>query len=217
MKPLVCIFAHPDDEAFGPSGSIAKFAKERDVYIICVTDGDAGQNSSSQTEELGKIRRNELLKSAGILGVKEVFFLGYKDGGLCNNLYHELASKIEQKLKELDPDTLMTFDLTGISGHIDHITVALVTTFVFRNSATVSTLLYYGEKAAVLDEYHDYFIYMPPGLKDTEIDMEIDINEYWDTKIMAMKTHVSQKHDCEMIESVIGKFPKIEYFKVLKK
>ena len=55
MAPLVCIFAHPDDEAFGPAGSIAKFASERDVYIICVTNGDADDKLT------GKLK-NELLR-----------------------------------------------------------------------------------------------------------------------------------------------------------
>ena len=43
MKPLVCIFAHPDDEAFGPGGTIAKFAKKRPVYLICATKGESGK------------------------------------------------------------------------------------------------------------------------------------------------------------------------------
>jgi len=43
MKPLVCIFAHPDDEAFGPGGTIAKFAKQRPVYLICATKGESGK------------------------------------------------------------------------------------------------------------------------------------------------------------------------------
>ena len=95
MKPIVGVFAHPDDEAFGPGGTLASFAKERDVYTICVTNGDAGQNSSGKTKELAQIRRDELLASAEVLGIKKVFFLDYKDGTLCNNLYHEIAGKIQ--------------------------------------------------------------------------------------------------------------------------
>src|SRR5262245_58145598 len=104
MKPVVAIFAHPDDEAFGPAGTIAHFAKDRPVYLICVTDGAAGMNSSDKTHELSQIRRDELINSARVLGVKDIFFFDYKDGTLSNNLYHELAEKLQNKLEELQPE-----------------------------------------------------------------------------------------------------------------
>lgn len=131
MKSLVCVFAHPDDEAMGPGGTIAKFAAERDVYLICVTNGNASDGSKS--EELAKVRREELIKSAVILGVKSVDFLEYNDGELNNNLYHEIVEKIEEKVREYDPDTLLTFDINGVTGHLDHIAVSLITSFVFKN------------------------------------------------------------------------------------
>src|SRR6266480_592737 len=105
MKPVVGIFAHPDDEAFGPSGTLAKFANEgRDVYIICVTRGEAGDNNSDKTHDLKDIREEELEASAKELGVKEVFFLDFKDGTLSNNVYHEVADKLEEQLEKLEPE-----------------------------------------------------------------------------------------------------------------
>src|SRR5215469_5790453 len=102
MKPVVGIFAHPDDEAFGPSGTLAKFAKEgRDVYIICVTRGDAGENHSDDTHALKDIREDELEASAKDLGVKDVIFFDFKDGTLSNNVYHEVAQKLKEKLEQL--------------------------------------------------------------------------------------------------------------------
>src|SRR3989344_3431403 len=138
-RPLVCVFAHPDDEAFGPSGTIAKFAQDRDVYILCATNGEAGGNHKN----IAQIRRNELLKSAKILGVKKVYFLNFIDGTLSNSLYHQLASKIETKLKILKPDSLLTFEPRGISGHIDHITVSMVTSYVFQRLSFVRKLLHF--------------------------------------------------------------------------
>src|SRR3990170_4631783 len=92
-KPVVLsIFGHPDDESFGPGGTLHILSKTHDVFLVCVTDGH-GQNIK---KNLAQIRHQELLAAARILGIKEVFFLGYQDGSLCHNLYHEIASKIQK-------------------------------------------------------------------------------------------------------------------------
>src|SRR3989338_7443324 len=127
-KVIVGIFAHPDDEAFGPGGTLTKYAKASDVFIICATRGEAGKGGGN----LAAIREKELKESAKVLGVKKVFYLGFGDGTLSNSSYHLLAQKIESHLKILKPDLLITFEPLGISGHIDHITVSLVTTFVAK-------------------------------------------------------------------------------------
>lgn len=215
MNPLVCIFAHPDDESFGPGGTIAKFTKERDVIVVCVTNGDAAD--SSNPDELGRIRKQELLASAKILGVRQVFFLDYNDGELNNNSYHDLAKKIDEILNQLKPDTLLTFEPLGVSGHIDHITVSLVTTFVFKKLPFTKTLLYYCYTTDIPKEYKNYFIYMPPGYEVSQTNLVIDITDFWKTKVDAMNVHVSQIDDCKKVLKILSKFPKKEHFLVLKK
>ena len=215
LKPLVCVFAHPDDEAFGPAGSIAHFASQRDVYIICVTSGDAA--SVKDKDSLAKIREKELLKSSEILGAKGVEFLRFTDGSLCNNVYHKLADKIIQKIEKYKPDTLLTFDLKGVSGHVDHVVVALVTSFIFQKLKYVKTLLYYCELKEMMEQIKDYFVYVPPGYNKQDIDLTIDVSKYWDTKLKAMRAHESQKDDADWIIGMISKFPKEEHFLKLEK
>ena len=135
MRPLVCVFAHPDDESMGPGGTIAKNAAVRDVFLLCATFG----NNKAKQKNLGKIRSQELLNSAKILGVKKVDLLGFDDGELNNNLYHSLAEKIEAKVRKYRPDTLMTFETNGITGHLDHIAVSLATSLVFKKLSFVKT------------------------------------------------------------------------------
>lgn len=218
MKSVVCIFAHPDDEAFGPSGTIALLAKKRPVYIICVTNGDAGQNSSKATRDLSMIRKSELRRSANILGVKKVYFLEYKDGCLCNSQYHEIADKITAIVSKLNSDTLMTFELRGITGHIDHVSVSMITTYVFKKLSFIKKLMYYciGEKHREL-EGDDYFIYFPHGYKRHEIDETFHISSVWTKKMDAMRAHGSQKHDGESVRKILEQLPKEEYFLVKTK
>lgn len=217
-KTVVCVFAHPDDEAFGPSGTICRFAKEYDVYILCATRGEVGKNSLSEQKELGNIREKELRRSAKILGVKKVFFLGFVDGTLSNSLYHILADKIEKHLRRLRPEKVITFEPRGISGHIDHITVSMVTTFVFNKLPFIKTLLYHcmddSERKRIIE---NYFIYFPPGYKKEEIGKTVDVSSVWEKKVAAMMAHESQKHDAIEILKTIEKLPKNEYFLVKSK
>lgn len=211
-RSLVAVFAHPDDEAFGPAGTLAKFANDHDVYILCATKGEANGD-----QQLGQIRPKELLKSAKILGVKKVYFLGFKDGCLCNQIYHDLARKIETKLKLLSPQTLITFEPRGISGHIDHITVSMVTTYVFYKLPFIKTLLYHCITQDLRNKVGDYFIYFPPGYRRSEIDKVVNIEDVWQTKVKAMLEHKSQIADAKRILKNHQNLPKEEYFLVLEK
>jgi LmbE family N-acetylglucosaminyl deacetylase len=213
---VACVFAHPDDEAFCPSGTIAKLAKSNDVYILCATRGEAGEHDIVTTALLPAQRQKELIESAMILGVKQVFFLDFEDGTLSNNLYHKLANKIETILQEIKPDTLLTFEMRGLSGHIDHIVVSLVTTFVFERLSYITKIMYFCSNAD-LPRPEKYFIYYPPGYKRSEVDEVVDVSEEWDAKVRAIQVHKSQQKDMERVLARIEKGPKEELFLIRKK
>ena len=217
-KTIVCIFAHPDDEAFGSGGTIAKLAKTNDVYLICATKGESGKERGKKgPKHLGKIREHELLASAKILGAKKVFFLGFKDGELCNNLYHKLATKIEYILKKLKPEIILTHEPRGGSGHIDHIAVSMVTSFVFERLPFIKTILQHCLTERRARKNKGYFIYVPPGYTDSEIDLKVDVRDVWDIKKKAMMSHKSQIHDVKRILKRSRGFPKVENFLVKSK
>ena len=79
------IFApHPADPDFGIGGTAAKWIREgkQVVYVIC-TDGKTGTSDPNiLPEEMKKIREEEQTKSAAMLGISKVIFLGYPDLGL---------------------------------------------------------------------------------------------------------------------------------------
>lgn len=214
-ETIVAVFAHPDDEAFGPAGTIAKLARENDVYLICATRGEAGKGDA---KKLGKTRSGELLVSAKILGVKKVFVLGFADGTLSNSLYHDLVKKIGKTLEELKADVILTYEPRGISGHIDHIVVSMVCSYIFERTKFIKKILYYCLDQKSRDKFsYDYFIYFPPGYKKSEMDMEVDVSDVWDLKMVAMMAHKSQKHDADRIIQRRKGMPKKEYFLVSSK
>jgi len=214
MKTVVCVFAHPDDEALGPSGTIAQLAKSHNIYILCATKGEGQKTTGAEKKELGEIRKNELLESARILGIKKVFFLNFKDGHLCNSIYHSLAKKVQDKVEKLKPEILITFEPRGISGHTDHILVSNVTSFVFEKVKSVSSIYYYCIDEKERNTMKDYFIYFPPGYKQSEIDKVVDVSDVWEQKEHAMRAHKTQEKDVERILDRYKTLPKEEYFLV---
>lgn len=212
MKRVLCIFAHPDDESFGPGGTITLLAKTHDVYLICVTNGDAGGNSVTGSRlSLGKIRQNELRKSSKFLGTKKVFFLNYADASLNNLQYHEIAEKIQKVADELKPEILMTFEPLGVSGHLDHVAVSMITSYVFERSQYVKKIMYYCTSKEQSSKFGGYFIYRPDGYDQKDIDETVDISTVRELKTKSMYMHESQMQDAERLIRLYGNFTK-EYF-----
>ena len=165
MKPVVGIFAHPDDEAFFTGGTMATFSKERDVYTICVTDGDAGENNSDKTGPLADIRREELKESGKILGIKETYFLGFKDGTLSNSIYHDVAAKMQEVLDTLQPEIpLLPLNLEESQGISIILAVSFITSYVFQNASYAKELWYFCNTSDPINLRKDYFTYWPSRL-----------------------------------------------------
>jgi N-acetyl-1-D-myo-inositol-2-amino-2-deoxy-alpha-D-glucopyranoside deacetylase/mycothiol S-conjugate amidase len=87
-RRLLVAFAHPDDESFGPAGTIVHNARQGvAVHYVCATRGEAGEVDAELLEgydSLAELRTEELLCAAGHLGLAGVHFLDYHDSGMEN-------------------------------------------------------------------------------------------------------------------------------------
>jgi LmbE family N-acetylglucosaminyl deacetylase len=150
-KPvLLAVLAHPDDESFGMGGTLALYAARGvDVNLICATRGEAGEMSTGYMEgysSIGERREAELRCAAGILGIKEIYFLGYRDSGmqgspdnkhpraLAIQPVDEVAAKIAHQIRKFKPDVVLTFDPIGGYRHPDHIAIHKATVRAFEKS-----------------------------------------------------------------------------------
>lgn len=213
MKRLLCVFAHPDDEAFGPGGTIAKCARAGvEVHLLCATKGEAGEWENKF--KVGEVRAEELQRSAEILGVKRVEFLGIKDGTICNNLYHDIAAKIMAKIKAFKPQVILTIDRLGVSGHLDHIGISMITTYSFLHTNIANKLYYYCRlKSKIFDRFaHSYFVYFPQGYNPDQITTTVDTKAVWALKVEAIKQHQSQQQDVNRVLLYQQLQPKKEVF-----
>lgn len=109
-KSIVAVGAHPDDIEFGCPVTLRNFIKKGyKVFYIIATNGENGFKAKSlSAKERVEIRKKEALEAAAKVGVKDVHFLGYKDGFLEYN--EALREKITLLIKEIKPEIVFTFD-----------------------------------------------------------------------------------------------------------
>jgi N-acetyl-1-D-myo-inositol-2-amino-2-deoxy-alpha-D-glucopyranoside deacetylase len=148
---LLAAFAHPDDEAFGTGGTLARYAATGgQVALICATMGEVGEISDSSLatpETLPQVRAEELRCAAQILGVSELVFLGYRDSGMAgtpanndprafaNVSETEVVGRLVGLIRRWRPQVVVTFDPEGGYGHPDHIAIHRHTVTAFHAAA----------------------------------------------------------------------------------
>ena len=132
---LLAVFAHPDDETFRCGGLLALLARcGVQVYIITATRGEAGSCGEPQictTEELAELRERELICACNVLGIRPPILLNYPDGKLDEVDQEEAVARIEEVIRELRPQILLTWPVDGLSDHPDHIAVSRWVTKAF--------------------------------------------------------------------------------------
>lgn len=213
-KKVLCVFAHPDDESLGPGGTIALWAKNGAIiHEICATKGEAGENKTAI--DTAFLRTTELKKAAKILGIQKIHYFGYKDGKLCNTDLGSLTERIVVKIKKFLPDVVMTFDLNGVSGHLDHIAVSSATTNACKKTKIAKKLYYFTNHADLTMQMEDYFISFPQGRTDEQMDEIIDASSVWEKRMAAMYAHASQVKDVERFLPIFEGLGKKEHFMVL--
>ena len=214
MKNLLFgIFAHPDDEAFGPAASLYHAAHhDYDVHLILLTDGENGTNPDNEPD-LGTLRLQEWKTCGELIGASSQYALHYPDGSLSNNLYHEIAQKILKRITDVIAHhqtpielTFMTYEKNGITGHLDHIATSFITTYVYLTlrkdpplDVTIGKLKYYCLPHAMIPQSNTDWLFMQCGTKEKACDEIFDYRDLAEQKLKIMKAHYSQRHDMDAI------------------
>lgn len=123
-RQVLVIFPHPDDEAFGVSGTIATHIQNgTPVTYACLTLGEMGRNMGNppfaNRETLPLIRKQELQDAANVLGIQDLRMLGYRDKTIEFEDQEKLIKHIGSIIEELNPSLLISF-YPGYSVHPDH-------------------------------------------------------------------------------------------------
>ncbi|MFD0713395.1 bacillithiol biosynthesis deacetylase BshB2 [Paenibacillus sp. GCM10027626] len=123
-RHVLVVFPHPDDEAFGVAGTLAKHVSEgTPVTYACLTLGEMGRNMGfppfTNRVSLPAIRKRELEDSCRAIGIKDLRMLGFHDKTIEFEEPEVLEGRIAALVEELKPSLVITF-YPGYAVHPDH-------------------------------------------------------------------------------------------------
>lgn len=209
MKKIIFgIFAHPDDEAFGPAGTLLQETRDgAKLHLITMTAGEAGANPDN-VPDLGAVRLEEWKKAGQLLGASNMEFFGYKDGRLNNLAVIEIGQRLVEYiiaiLKNSPKDTtieFMSLDLNGYTGHIDHIVVARAACYAFyklkASDPRVSRIRLACLPEKLVPAVNTDWIFVERGRQPEEIDEVVDARALKDDILKIMQVHHTQQKDYE--------------------
>jgi len=199
-KVIFGIFAHPDDESFGPAGTLLKLKNEGyDIHLILLTDGEGGVNVDS-VPNLAITRLAEWQMAAQLLGASSTHALHYPDGGLQNISQDDLAENVNKIVTTIQttysetPETcFMTFEPYGLTGHHDHIAASVLTSRVAKECSAKE--VWYFCLASTQAPLSGTAYYEPRAREDSYITDRIDVSPFLDTIYRVIDTHLSQRAD----------------------
>jgi mycothiol S-conjugate amidase len=140
---LLTVHAHPDDEASKGAPTVARYHEEGvRTVLVTATGGEAGDilNPAMDRPEIrdriDEVRREELARSAKVIGYDEVVMLGYRDSGMpdsednahpdnfANAPLSEAVGRFVEIIRREKPQVIITYgdDQRGYP-HPDHLRV----------------------------------------------------------------------------------------------
>jgi LmbE family N-acetylglucosaminyl deacetylase len=206
VERVMGIFAHPDDPEFFAGGALARWAANgADVTLVLVTSGDKGSEDPDMTHDrLIEIREEEERNAAKALGGGDVIFLRQPDGEVVHTI--ALRRELSRLIRMRKPDLVVTCDPTafwygaGYINHPDHRAVGDVTMAAVFPTARDRLNFLELERDEGLETHKVKWLYLAGPAEATHF---VDITDYIETKIEALRQHKSQIKDMErMAENI---------------
>lgn len=178
---ILAIGAHPDDVELGCSGTIAKeIANNKKVGILDLTKGELGTRGSAE------IREKEANDAAKVLNVAFRENLNFKDGFFKNDEEHQL--KLIQVIRKYRPDIILCNAIDD--RHIDHPRGAKLVIDSCFLSGLKKIVTEYNNKEQ--EPWRPLNIYHYIQWKNLKPDFVVDISNFFEIKIKAVKSFKSQ-------------------------
>lgn len=215
MLRLLCITAHPDDEAGSFGGTLLHYAQRGvETHVLCLTPGQAATNRGGTTsdDELSKMRRQEFAASCKMLRVSGGTVLDYPDAALDKQDFHSVVADLTRRVREIRPQVIITMPPDGsVTAHPDHSMVSIFATMAYHWAARTNRFpeqlqagvtphraqkLYYSTSLFTLRDRQP----ISPSPCSATIELG---KEGLETKIAAFKCHTSQAPLFPLFEATV--------------
>lgn len=134
FKNVLVVFPHADDEVLTVGGLVSVLKDEgAKTTLVVLTKGEKGTPDASLDSSLKGIRVKEAKKAAKVLGFTQLIQKDFGDGEL-NTKKQELKNYLSELLASSDFDLVITYDLSGLYGHEDHIAVSELITELIKQA-----------------------------------------------------------------------------------
>lgn len=150
LGTVLGVWAHPDDETYLSSGLMARAVRAGD-RVVCVTatrgEGGTWDEERWPSATLGAVRSDELARCLKLLGVTEHRFLDLPDVDMETPLPERGAAAVLEIVREVQPDSVLTFGPEGMTGHAGHQSVHRWATDAFHAAAPSGARLFHAVDA----------------------------------------------------------------------
>jgi len=197
---VMVVTPHPDDAEFGVAGTVARWVKEgKDVIYVVCTDGEKGTDDINlKPAQLARIREQEQLAAARLLGVREVIFLHHEDQGLEDT--PDFRKEIVRLIRIYRPDIMVTADpYRRYVWHRDHrITGQVTLDAVFPYARDLFAYPDFLEEGLQPHRVKEVWLWASLDA----INHRSDVTDTFDIKLAALRCHESQVGN--------NRFPRLE-------
>lgn len=135
---ILAVFAHPDDE-IGVGSTLACYSDAGICTVLaCASRGEAATiycEDCATHETLGEVRTRELECACQHLGISELRWLDWPDGGIKDLPRDEAVRQAVQLIREIRPQVILTHPENGLYPHPDHLAVWEIVRAAFTAAA----------------------------------------------------------------------------------
>lgn len=184
-RHVLIILPHPDDEAFGISGTISAYRNMGvPVTYACLTLGEMGRNLGNppfaNRETLPQIRKVELKNACAAMGLDDLRMMGLRDKTIEFEDDEKMIQLVTDLIEDTNPSLVISF-YPGLSVHPDHDASARAVVRAVRRMAETErpplyTIAFANHTVEVLGEP----------------DIIHDVENFSEQKIAALNAHASQ-------------------------
>jgi LmbE family N-acetylglucosaminyl deacetylase len=205
LGTILGIWAHPDDETYLSAGIMAA-AVDAGSRVVCVT-ATRGEGGSMDEERwppdtMADVREQELLRGLAHLGVDEHHWLDLPDIDMDTPLPEVGSLRVVELMREVQPDTVLTFGPDGMTGHEAHKSVCRWAMDAFTAAAPPGASLHYATMTpAYVAEFREIFEPLGifrPGTPPVTPPSELSIDMALDDEALARKWKAISEHESQI-------------------